>query len=132
MEIDESLVFEGDYLMDSGYKITESILNKGRSFSAIFCGNDMMAIGSMRALTKHNVKIPQEIEIIGYDNIELSQLIEPALTTIAQPGYEMGSKGAMLLIKLIEGKKIKNKDIILEPKLLLRGTTNNTFESRQS
>jgi LacI family transcriptional regulator len=128
LEVDESLVFEGDYLMNSGYKITESLLNSGRSFSAIFCGNDMMAIGSMRALIKNSIKIPQEVEIIGYDNIELSQLIEPALTTVSQSGYEMGSKGAMLLIKLIEGKKIKTKDIILEPKLVLRGTTNNTYD----
>jgi DNA-binding LacI/PurR family transcriptional regulator len=58
----------------------------------------MMAIGSMRALIKNSIKIPQEVEIIGYDNIEeLSQLIEPALTTISQSGYEMGSKGAMLV-----------------------------------
>lgn len=126
LEIDERLVFEGNYLIQSGYQITAKILKSGRSFSAIFCGNDMMAIGSLRALLENNIKIPQEVELIGYDNIELSQLVEPALTTVAQPAYEMGLKGAMLLIKLIEGKKIRTKELILEPQLILRGTTKST------
>lgn len=123
IRIDNDLVMEGDYLMESGYRHILNLLEKGREFTAVFAGNDMMAIGAMKALKSKNIKIPEEVEIIGFDNIEFSQMVEPALTTVAQPAYEMGAKGAELLIKLVEGKKLKMKNIYMEPELIIRGTT---------
>jgi LacI family transcriptional regulator len=82
-----------------------------------------MAIGSIKALKSRNIKIPDQVEIIGFDNVEISKFIEPQLSTIGQPAYEMGVKGAEQLIKLIEGKKIEKKNIILEPELIIRETT---------
>lgn len=117
------LIIEGDYLIDSGYRVIDNLLKQGKEFTAIFAGNDMMAIGAIKALRGHNVKIPEEVEVIGFDNIEISQIIEPALSTVAQPAYDMGMKGAELLIKLIEGKKPKTKNVIVKPELILRGTT---------
>lgn len=123
LEVDQSLIKEGDYLIDSGIKKVTELLEEGKKFTAVFAGNDMMAIGAMKALKSRNIKIPENVEVIGFDNIELSQVVEPPLTTVAQPAYDMGVLGAKLLIKLIEGKKLRTKNFVLEPELIIRGTT---------
>jgi LacI family transcriptional regulator len=74
-------------------------------------------------LKKQGIKVPDCLEVIGFDNIDLSSLIEPSLSTVAQPTYEMGFLGAEMLIDLIEGKKVKNNRILLKPELILRETT---------
>ena len=115
LTINNNLIKEGDYLINSGYKQTEKLIKEGRAFTAIFGGNDMMAIGAMKALKNKNIKIPGDVEVIGFDNIEIAQIVEPSLTTVAQPTYDMGVLGAKLLIRLIEGEKPKTKNILLEP-----------------
>lgn len=124
LPINDDLIVEGDYMMDSGYKLVDRLIEEGKKFTAIVAGNDMMAIGAMKALKRRGIGIPNDIEIVGFDNIEISQIVEPALSTVAQPAYEMGAQGAKLLIKLIEKKKLRNKNVILEPELIIRGSTN--------
>ncbi|NLD45961.1 MAG: LacI family transcriptional regulator [Clostridiaceae bacterium] len=123
LKIREDLIVEGDYQVESGYKGALELLDKGKKFTAIFAGNDLMAIGAIKALKSRNIKIPEQVEIIGFDNIDFSRLIEPQLSTIGQPAYKMGSKGAQQLIKLIEGEKISEININLKPELILRETT---------
>ncbi len=130
--VQRDLILEGDYSLDSGNKLIHKLLEKNKRFTAVFAGNDMMAFGAMKAMKSKGIIIPDDVEVVGFDNIELSQIVEPALTTIAQPAYKMGAHGAMLLIKLIEGKKLKKKNIILEPELIIRGTTiqgSDTYEN---
>lgn len=123
IKVNEDIIVDGDWQIDSGYKRTMELLDQGKEFTAIFAGNDLMAVGAVKALKSRNIKIPEEVEIIGFDNIDLSWIIEPQLSTVGQPAYKMGAKGAQQLINLIEGKKILNKSIILEPELILRETT---------
>lgn len=123
VSLNTELVMQGDYIVNSGYNHTMKLLEHGKKFTAIFAANDLMAIGAIKALRCKNIKIPDEVEVIGFDNIEISQLVEPALSTIAQPMYEMGRIGARLLIKLIGSLELKSKSIMLEPELILRGTT---------
>ncbi|HOQ01405.1 MAG TPA: LacI family DNA-binding transcriptional regulator [Acetivibrio clariflavus] len=123
IEIDEDIIVEGDFQFDSGYNRIIELLDQGKEFTAIFAGNDLMAIGAMMALKSRNIMVPQQVEIIGFDNVDISRYIEPQLSTVGQPAYQMGVEGAKQLIKLIEGKKISNKDIILKPNLVLRETT---------
>lgn len=123
LKVREDLIAVGDYQVESGYKKTLELLEQGKKFTAIFACNDLMAIGAIKALKSRSIKIPDQVEIIGFDNIDFSILIEPQLSTIGQPAYKMGYKGAQQLIKLIEGEKISNKDIILKPELILRETT---------
>jgi LacI family transcriptional regulator len=92
-------------------------------FNAIFACNDLMAIGAMQALKQHSIKVPEDVQLIGFDDIELAQLVEPALSTVSQPTFEMGSKSAELLLYLINGKKPRTKTVTLKPALVLRGTT---------
>jgi len=123
IQVNTDLIVEGDYLINSGFKLINKLIDEGNTFTAVFAGNDMMAIGVIKALKSKNIRIPEDVEVIGFDNIEISEIIEPALSTISQPAYEMGVQGAKLLIKLIEGKKLKNKNVIFEPELIIRGTT---------
>ncbi len=68
------------------------MLEKGEEFTAIFASNDQMAIGAVRAIKEKGLKIPDNISIIGFDNIEASSIIDPPLTTVMQPIYEIGKK----------------------------------------
>jgi len=119
------LIVEGDYQIRSGYELTSRLIKQKKKFTAIFAANDLMAIGAIKALKAGNFKVPEDIEVIGFDNIEVSQMIEPSLSTVTQPVYEMGARGAKMLIYIIEGKKIRKKNIILDPELVLRESTRN-------
>jgi len=123
IEVREDIIVEGDFQFESGYKRALELIDQGKVFTAIFSGNDLMAIGAIKALKDRNIKIPDQVEIIGFDNVDILKVIEPHLSTIGQPAYEMGVKGAEQLIKIIEGKEIDEKNIVLEPKLILRETT---------
>lgn len=123
IEVKEDIIVEGDFQFESGYKRATELVDQGKEFTAIFAGNDLMAVGAIMALKKKNIRVPQDIEIIGFDNVDISRYIEPQLSTVGQSAYEMGVEGAKQLIKLIEGKKISKKDIILKPTLVLRETT---------
>ena len=98
----------------------------GLPFNAVFACNDLMAIGALRALKLRNVKVPDEVQIIGFDDIELAQLVEPALSTVSQPTFDMGSKSAEFLLQLINGKKPRTKTVTMKPSLVIRSTTRNT------
>lgn len=121
----DDLIVEGDYQIRSGYELTAKLIKQQKKFTAIFAANDLMAIGAIKALKAGNFKIPEDVEVIGFDNIEVSQIIEPSLSTVTQPVYEMGARGAKMLINIIEGKKIRKRNIILEPGLVLRESTRN-------
>ena len=115
----------GDYSVGSGERVTEAHLAHpgGRPFDAVFAANDRMAIGAMRAIKRHGWRIPDEIEVVGFDDVELARLVEPPLTTVAQPAFAMGRKSAELLLALIDGKKPRKRMIVLEPELVFRGST---------
>jgi LacI family transcriptional regulator len=118
----------GDYSVESGERVAEAHLDApglpgGKPFDAVFAANDRMAIGAMRALKRHGWRIPEEIEVVGFDDVEPARLVEPPLTTVAQPAFAMGRKSAELLLALIDGKKPRQRMIVMEPALVLRGTT---------
>lgn len=119
---DESLVFSGDFTIDGGIKATENILQNTTDLDAIFYSNDAMALGGIKVLLKRGFKIPQDIRVLGFDNIELSEIFEPELTTISQPIYEMGKQSCKLLIDVIDAADIENKQIYFETELIIRET----------
>lgn len=118
--IDEKLIAEGDYKIDGGKKAMEKLLKREVSFTAVACANDLMAVGAMEILRKNNIDIPEDISVTGFDDIELSKVIHTKLTTVSQPCYDMGSYATKMLINLIEGKVLKENNLILRPKLVIR------------
>jgi LacI family transcriptional regulator len=102
------------------YKIFKDYLRKNKNVTAILTLSDYHAFGAMKAIKEMGLKIPQDISIVGYDNILFSNFVDPPLTTIKQPKKILGKTGTELLFKLIEGKKVENKHIILETELIER------------
>jgi len=121
ISFNESLIFEGVYKGEWGTEATEMILEQKLDIDAIFCGNDLIAINVIKTLKQNNIKVPEDLAIIGYDNIKISEMIEPALTTVNQPVYEMGYQAVELLINILEGR-IQEKTIQLESNLVIRGS----------
>lgn len=130
LEVDEELIFEGDYKINSGIVGTEKLLNNNKDITAIFACNDLMAYGAYETIRSYGYKIPDDISIVGFDDIQLSQILEPQLTTIRQPAYDMGLTAARMLIKLIEGKKLNKKIVTFKPQLIIRQSTGTVKEEK--
>lgn len=110
---------EGDHSVGSGERAVEALAG----FDAVFASNDRMAIGALRALKRRGVEVPWDMEVVGFDDIEAASLVEPPLTTVAQPAFAMGRESALLLLRMIEGKKPRRRTIVIEPALAIRGST---------
>lgn len=120
---DESLIFTGDFTIEGGIKATEKILKTLDEIDAIFYSNDIMAFGGMKVLLRKGLKIPEDVRVMGFDNIDISEIFEPELTTIGQPIYKMGKKACKLLIDIINEVDIKEKETYFKTELIIRGTT---------
>ncbi|MCG8483936.1 MAG: LacI family transcriptional regulator [Clostridia bacterium] len=118
--IDLELIKDGDYSINSGKACMTEILKTGKCFTAVACANDLMALGALEVLKDKGIRVPQEISITGYDDIVMTTFTTPKLTTVVQPKYEIGCEAAELLIKLVNGEEIQQKEVILQPKLAIR------------
>lgn len=113
----------GDYQMKRATEVTKELLMKNPRIDGIFAGNDIMAIGAMKAAQQLGRKVPDDLSIIGFDGIALGEMMIPELTTVAQPIYQMGEIATNMLIELIEGKPINKKTYELDVQLLKRNST---------
>ncbi|MCD6574785.1 substrate-binding domain-containing protein, partial [Candidatus Aerophobetes bacterium] len=118
----DDLVKIGYLKYEGGYRAMESFLKGASVPTAISCANDMMALGAMDACADKGIKIPQDVAIVGFDDIWVASLKSVQLTTVRQPRYLMGVKAVDLMIKRIRGKTGKNKRIILPTRLIIRET----------
>ena len=121
----EEFIEEGDFKIEEGKKAMNRILNSSplEQPTAVFSMNDLMAIGAIQAIKGRGLSVPGDVSVIGLDNIPLCDVVSPPLTTIAQPFDEMAKEGISLLLKLIEGKKIRKTTIVLQPELVIRNST---------
>jgi LacI family transcriptional regulator len=125
------LVASGDYSVESGERIVDALLGApgGKReasrlpFGAVFAACDRMAIGAMRVLKRRGIAVPGEVEVVGFDDVEIAALVEPPLTTVAQPAFGMGRESARLLLSLIDGKRPRRRTLYMDPILVVRGTT---------
>ena len=103
-----------------GYQLMKRIIRRGNYPGAFFIVSDTLAIGVMKAIRDSGMKVPDDIAIVGFDDIEMASFCEPPLTTMAQPKYEMGVRGMELLVKAMSGVRLRNKEIELEVELVVR------------
>ncbi len=121
---DESLVRDGDWLPLRGYEAGLDLLSLDNPPTAIFCGNDLMAIGVMEAAQEKGFRVPQDLAVMGYDDQELARYTHPPLSTLVLPNYEMGQKAAEILIDMaIHGKQTRAMTIKVDGPLVVRETT---------
>lgn len=119
---DEHLVLRGNLSMEYGKLAADRILNMSKKPDGIFVANDLCAVNCMLQLKQNGIRIPEDIAVVGFNNDPVSIVIEPNLTTINYPGYEMGELAAGHLISHLNGSQLllKTKTILLHHELLIR------------
>ena len=104
LEPDPELIIEGNFLEQSGVLATEILFTRSRTFSAIFTANDQMAYGVLLALYRRGIRVPDDISIIGFDDLRTSAYTTPPLTTIRQPAIDIGETAAQAILDLLKDK----------------------------
>lgn len=122
-------ILECPYEFDVSEKNVFDYLQKNPSINGIIASSDVSAIGAMRACYKLNKKVPEDIQIIGFDGIQIGAFLTPSLTTIAQNIYKLGEAATQMLITQIEGKGLDNPKVCINPELIVRATTRKEFSS---
>jgi LacI family transcriptional regulator len=107
-----------------GYKPMHTLLSKTHAFTAIFCFNDISAIGAIRALKDAGLDVPGDVSVVGFDDIQSAEYATPSLTTVRQPLREMGKRGAQVLLERIaDREKDFPEEIVMMPELVVREST---------
>ena len=118
------LIEMGDFRFKGGEMAMEKLLQRSCSPTAVFALNDMMAVGAMKAIMKAGLSIPDDISVIGFDNIQFASAVKPSLTTMAQPHNELSNKTVEMLIRRMSGENTgENQREILSAGLVIREST---------
>jgi LacI family transcriptional regulator len=97
----------GNFVREGGYNATKMMIMQGSLPTAVFYGNDEMAIGGLKAFEESGISVPDDVSVIGFDDIQLAEYVNPPLTTIRQPKSEAGSLAAHLLFQILGGESVK-------------------------
>jgi DNA-binding LacI/PurR family transcriptional regulator len=116
-------VIDCNYRVDSGASAVRSVLSRPKIPTVIFCGSDLIAMGAMSALEKAGVKIPEDVSVIGIDDISFACLARPPLTTIHVPRERLGTIAFEALDKMLKLKRRRGADYYLETELVVRRST---------
>jgi DNA-binding LacI/PurR family transcriptional regulator len=106
-----------------GYPPTKKLLTQKRPFTAVFAYNDISAIGAIHALQEAGIRVPDDVSVVGMDDIEIAVHFTPSLTTVRQPLLKMGETAARTLIDKLEGNDKQEQEIFIEPELVVRKST---------
>lgn len=116
----EELICEGDYKENSGYRHTKKLLGLSSRPTAIFACNDLMAMGALAALEEKGIRVPEEVAVVGYDDIPFASVVRPRLTTVVQPKYEIGSIACEILLERMKDRDRSRQEVFLKPNLMIR------------
>ncbi len=120
LRADPGLVREGDFKQASGYGLAREFLEMKHRPTALFVANNLMTIGAMLALKEAGVRIPQEMAIVGFDDMDWASILTPTLTAVAQPAYTLGTNAAQLLMQRLENPSRPVQEIVLKTHLVVR------------
>ncbi len=123
LAFDPTLVRPGNWEPSSGFEMTMELMALAEPPDAIFCANDLMAMGCIEALKQLGRKIPEDVAVIGFDDREIARFLHPPLTTLVLPQYEMGQTAAELLLDSAGGLELSTTRIKVECELIVRGST---------
>lgn len=118
--IDFRLIKEGNFKAQSGYKAAQELLGQQAPPTAILAANDEMAIGAINAIFASGRRVPDDIAVVGFDDIYLASIFRPALTTIRQPIREIGSEAAQMVLRLVRGESLPDEKVVLPHELVIR------------
>lgn len=120
---DDVIVMHGDFSIESGNAAGECLLGRLERPTAVFCFNDEMAMGVMEAARRHRVRVPEDLSVVGFDDIRFARIMNPSLTTIAQPMREIGEGTVRLLLDILNGNTVEAVSVTLPHTLVVRDST---------
>lgn len=120
---DPALVTEGDFRFSSGGAGIRAIAQAGTGFTGLFCSNDEMAVGAIGELRARGLKVPGDVSVVGFDDMDYALMCDPPLTTLRQPRREIGRRAMQMLVDLLSGKQLPLQLDEAETELIVRGTT---------
>lgn len=126
LEVHPELVIQLELNLSSpelGYPVVQQLLSQKRPFTALVSFNDVAAIGAIRAFRDHNLRVPEDISVVGFDDIQGAAFHNPSLTTIRQPLHNMGTTSARILLERLRGKKDYSNHVAIVPELIIREST---------
>ncbi|MFH4593050.1 substrate-binding domain-containing protein [Vibrio alginolyticus] len=120
LEFNANWIIESDFECEGGYQAFKKMAQRGALPSSIFVSNDMMAMGVINAANELGIKVPDDLSIIGYDDIHIAKFMSPSLTTIHQPKYRLGQAAVETLVRKLDKKSTEAQVVQLEPTLVER------------
>lgn len=124
VEVDADLVrFGTAFVEEEGLRLFNELLATGKRFTSVFCGNDLLAMGCYDGLREHGMSCPEDVSIIGYNDIPFLDKLNPPLTSIRIPHYEIGAEAGKLLLDRIDDPTARARTTFLEPELIVRSST---------
>ncbi len=112
LEVKEDYVKYADYYEDKAYEKTLELIRENHEITAVFCASDLMAMGALRAIQSLKWKVPEDIAVVGFDGIQLSEYSNPGLTTVVQDFKGMGKTAADTLIKMLQGEEVEETNYV--------------------
>ena len=124
LEVDPGLiVFSGAFTEPEGERCCGELLDRSRGFTAIVAGNDLLALGCYDALDERGLRCPDDVSVVGYNDMPFVGRFQPALTTVRVPHYELGSTAAQLMLEQLQGVGVPPRQLALAPELVIRDST---------
>ncbi|TOH60580.1 transcriptional repressor PurR [Vibrio parahaemolyticus] len=122
LDFNANWIIESDFECEGGYQAFKKMAERGMLPSSIFVSNDMMAMGVINAANELGIKVPDDLSIIGYDDIHIAKFMSPSLTTIHQPKYRLGQAAVETLVRRLDDKSNEAQVVQLEPTLVVRNS----------
>ncbi|MFG6121324.1 MULTISPECIES: catabolite control protein A [Thalassobacillus] len=122
-EISEGLIVTGDYSYDSGIEAFEQLNAEGQPPTAVFVASDEMALGIIHGAQDKGLKVPEDIEVFGFDNTRLATMVRPTLSTVVQPMYDIGAVAMRLLTKYMNKEEVTEQNVVLPHRIIERNST---------
>ncbi|MDC3415789.1 catabolite control protein A [Aquibacillus salsiterrae] len=122
-DLNPELVIKGDYTYQSGIEAVEQLLEMSERPTGIFVASDEMALGVIHGIQDKGLKVPEDIEVFGFDNTRLATMVRPTLSTIIQPMYDIGAVAMRLLTKFMNKEEVTDQNVILPHRIIERNST---------
>jgi len=123
IRMDPRYIVRGDFTFDAGSRALKQLMRLPQPPDALFCHSDIMALGAMAQAKIMGMRVPKDLSLIGFDDIELSRYSDPQLTTIAQPRFNIGREAMNLLLEQLQGKLVNGGSRLLDFEIKIRGST---------
>lgn len=121
--VDPHYIARGNFTYEAGASALEQLLALPKPPTAVFCHSDIMALGALSWAKRQGLKVPEDLSIIGFDNISLAEFCDPPLTTVSQPRFDIGREAMLLLLNKLSGQFVDSGSRLLDCELIVRGST---------